>query len=272
MLNDITLGQYFPGDSIVHRLDPRMKIVIAIIYITAIFFAADIYTLSGIFVINTMIIILAGIPFIIIIKALKPLVFILVFTVVVNVFMSPGESLIFEFGFVKIYSDGLLNALFMVIRLISLVSATSVFISYTTSPTMLTEAIEQLLWPLKKIRLPIHEFAMLMTIALRMIPVLIEETEKIINAQKARGADFYSGNILKRAKALVPVLIPLIVSAFKRADELATAMECRCYNGGKGRTKLKQLKYAAKDLTAFALSAVFMAAVIVLPKIFSSLK
>jgi energy-coupling factor transport system permease protein len=267
MLNDITLGQYFPGVSPIHRLDPRMKIIISIIYITAIFFASDIYILSGIFAVNIIIILLSGIPFSIILKALKPLIFIIAFTVAVNVFMTPGEELIFGLGFIKIYSDGLLRALFMVIRIISLVSATSVFISYTTSPTMLTEAIEQLLAPLKKIRLPVHEFAMMMTIALKQIPVLIEETEKIINAQKARGADFYSGNILKRAKALIPVLIPLLVSAFKRADELATAMECRCYKGGKGRTKLKQLKYSARDLTAFLLSAVFMAAVVVLPKI-----
>jgi len=268
MLGDITLGQYFPGDSIVHRLDPRMKIIIAIIYITAIFFAADIYILSGVFAVNLLLVVLSGIPFSVVAKALKPLVFIIAFTFAINVFMTPGEALLFELGVVKIYSDGLLRALFVVIRIISLVSATSVFISYTTSPTMLTEAIEALLSPLKKIRLPVHEFAMMMTIALRMIPVLIEETEKIINAQKARGADFYSGNILKRAKALIPVLIPLIVSAFKRADELATAMECRCYRGGKGRTKMKQLKYAAKDLAAFGLSAVFMAAVVALPKIF----
>ena len=266
MLNDITLGQYFPGRSIVHRLDPRMKLIIAVIYITAVFWASDAYTLSGIFAVNIIVILLSGIPFAIILKALKPLVFILAFTVVINVFMSPGETLIFELGFLKVYSDGLLRAFLMVLRIVSLVSATSVFISYTTSPTMLTEAIEQLLSPLKKIRLPVHEFAMMMTIALRMIPVLIEETEKIINAQKARGADFYSGNIIKRAKALIPVLIPLLVSAFKRADELATAMECRCYRGGGGRTKLKALKYSAKDLAAFALAAVFMAAVVVLPK------
>ena len=268
MLSDITLGQYFPGGSIIHRLDPRMKIIIAIIYIAAIFFADDICTLSGIFAVTALVVMLSGIPFPIILKALKPLIFIIAFTVAANVFMVSGETLIFELWAIKIYSDGLVRALCVVMRIISLVSATSVFISYTTSPTMLTEAIERLLSPLKKIRVPVHEFAMMMTITLRMIPVLIEETEKIINAQKARGADFYSGNILKRAKALIPVLIPLIVSAFKRADELATAMECRCYRGGKGRTKMKQLKYAWKDMAAFALSAVFMAAVIALPKIF----
>jgi len=244
-----------------------MKIIIAIIYITAIFFAADIYNLSVIFLINIIIIFLSKIPFIIIIKALKPLIFIITFTFIINIFISTGENLLLELGFIKIYSDGLIHALFIIIRIVSLVSATSVFITYTTSPTMLNDAIEQLLSPLKKLKMPVHEFTMIMTLALRMIPTLIEETEKIINAQKARGADFYSGNILKRAKALIPVLIPLIVSAFRRADELATAMECRCYRGGEGRTKMKRLKYSLRDLTAFVLSAVFMAGVIVLPGI-----
>ena len=271
MLNDITLGQYFPGNSIIHKLDPRMKIIVAIVYIAAIFFASDIYTLSIIFIVNILIIFLSEIPFTIILKALKPLIFIMAFTVIINVFMSPGETLLFEFGFVKIYLDGLRNAAFLVIRIVCLVSATSVFITYTTSPTMLTDAIERLLSPLKKIKIPVHEFALMMTIALRMIPTLIDETEKIINAQKARGADFYSGNILKRAKALIPVLIPLIVSAFRRADELATAMECRCYRGGEGRTKMKQLKYSSKDLLAFALSVIFISGVIVLPKIAAAL-
>jgi len=271
MLNDITLGQYFPGNSVIHKLDPRMKIIVAIVYIAAIFFASDIYTLAIILIVNILIIFLSEIPFIIILKALKPLIFIMAFTVVINVFMSTGETPLFQFGFVKIYLDGLINAAFLVIRIVCLVSATSVFITYTTSPTMLTDAIERLLSPLKKIKIPVHEFALMMTIALRMIPTLIDETEKIINAQKARGADFYSGNILKRAKALIPVLIPLIVSAFRRADELATAMECRCYRGGEGRTKMKQLKYSSKDLLAFALSAVFIAGVIVLPKIFAGM-
>jgi len=210
---------------------------------------------------------LSEIPFIIIFKALKPLIFIIAFTVLISVFMSPGENLLFEFGFIKIYLDGLINALFIVIRIVCLISATSVFITFTISPTMLTDAMEQLLSPLKVIKVPVHEFVLMMTLALRMIPTLIEETEKIINAQKARGADFYSGNILKRAKALIPVLIPLIVSAFRRADELATAMECRCYRGGKGRTKMKKLKYSLKDLFAFVLSVVFITGVIVLPKI-----
>jgi len=267
MLQDITLGQYFPGDSVIHKLDPRMKIIIAIVYITAIFFASDIFTLAVIFTVNIIIIFLSEIPFIIILKALKPLIFIIVFTVIINIFMSSGETLLFELGFVKIYLEGLIYALFLVIRIVSLVSVTSVFITYTTSPTMLNDAIEQMLAPLKKIKLPVHEFTLMMTITLRMIPALIEETDKIINAQKARGADFYSGNILKRAKALIPVLIPLIVSAFRRADELATAMECRCYRGGEGRTKMKQLRYSFGDFAAFVLSAMFIAGVIVLPRV-----
>jgi energy-coupling factor transport system permease protein len=268
MLKDITLGQYFPGESIIHRLDPRMKIIMAILYITAIFSASSLYTLSGVFLFNIFMILLSGIPFIIIVKALKPLVFIIVFTGIINIFMAGGETLLFEFGFIKIYLEGVLFAVFMILRIISLVSATSVLISYTTSPTVLTDAIERLLSPLKKIRMPVHEFAMMMTIALRFIPTLIEEIEKIINAQKARGADFYSGNLLKRAKALVPILIPLIISAFRRADELATAMECRCYKGGEGRTKMKQLRYSAKDLCAFMLFAALLAGVIVVQALF----
>ena len=263
MLKDITLGQYFPGNSIIHRLDPRMKIIISIIYITAIFSASSLYTLIGVFLFNILLIMLSGIPFIIIIKSLKPLVFIIAFTGIINIFMVKGDNLLFEFGFINIYLEGVLFAAFMLLRIIALVSATSILVSYTTSPTVLTDAIERLLAPLKKIKMPVHEFAMMMSIALRFIPTIIEETEKIINAQKARGADFYSGNLLKRAKALIPVLIPLIISAFRRADELATAMECRCYKGGEGRTKMKQLKYAGRDFTAFILSAILIAGVFV---------
>jgi len=271
MLNDITLGQYFPGDSAIHKLDPRMKLIITVIYIAAIFFASNIYIMSVIFIVNIIIIFFSRIPFIIILKALKPLIFIIAFTLVINIFSFSGEILIIEFGFIKIYLESLIYALFMAMRIISLVSATSVFITYTTSPTMLTDAIERLLSPLKKIKIPVHEFAMMMTLALRFIPTLIDETEKIINAQKARGADFYSGNILKRAKALIPVLIPLIVSAFRRADELATAMECRCYRGGEGRTKMKQLRYSAKDLAAFALAVVFITGIIAAPKVIAGI-
>jgi len=175
--------------------------------------------------------------------------------------MAGGDTVLFDLGFRKIYLEGVLFAVYIILRIVSLVSATSILVSYTTSPSVLTDAIERLLAPLKKIKMPVHEFAMMMSIALRFIPTLIEEIEKIINAQKARGADFYSGNLLKRAKALIPVLIPLIISAFRRADELATAMECRCYKGGEGRTKMKQLKYAGRDFAALMLSAAVVAGV-----------
>ena len=268
MLKDITLGQYFPGSSVIHRLDPRMKIIMSVIYITAIFSASSLYTLSGVFLFNILLILLSGIPFKIIIKALKPLVFIIIFTGTVNVFMAGGETLLFELWFIRIHLEGVLFALFMVMRIVSLVSATSILISYTTTPTVLTDAIERLLSPLKKIKIPVHEFAMMMMIALRFIPTLIDETEKIINAQKARGADFYSGNILKRAKALVPILIPLMISAFRRADELATAMECRCYKFGDGRTRMKQLRYCSRDFAAFALSVALTAGIFVVQGLF----
>ena len=263
MLKDITLGQYFPGDSLIHRLDPRMKIIISIIYITAIFSTSSLYTLSGVFLFNILLILLSGIPFKIIIKSLKPLIFIMIFTGTVNIFMTVGETQLFAFGFIRVYLDGIIIAIFMILRIVSLVSATSILVSYTTSPTVLTDAIELLLAPLKKLKMPVHEFAIMMSLTLRWIPPLIDETDKIINAQKARGADFYSGNILKRAKALIPVLIPLIVSAFRRADELATAMECRCYRGGDGRTKMKQLRYSIKDFAALTLSAMLLAAIFV---------
>lgn len=264
MIKDITLGQYFPGTSAMHRLDPRMKIIIAIIYITAIFFASTVYTLSMVLIANIIIIAISQIPFMTILKAIKPLMFLILFTFFMNIFMTSGETPLVSFFFIKIYPEGIKYAGTMLVRITSLVCATSIFITYTTSPTALTDAIESLLSPLKKIKIPVHEFAMMMTIALRFIPTLLDETEKIINAQKARGADFYSGNILKRAKSLVPVLIPLIVSAFRRADELAVAMECRCYRGGEGRTKMKHLTYSPKDFAALGMASVFICTVIVL--------
>ncbi|MCL2099245.1 MAG: energy-coupling factor transporter transmembrane protein EcfT [Oscillospiraceae bacterium] len=263
MLKDITLGQFFPGSSIIHKLDPRMKIIMSMLYITAIFSTSSLYTLGGVFLFNIFLIFLSGISFKVMVKALKPLAFIIIFTGTINIFMQSGGKLLFEFGIIKVYLEGVVFAVFMILRIISLVSATSLLISYTTSPTVLTDAIERLLSPLKKIKIPVHEFALMMSIALRFIPTLLDETEKIINAQKARGADFYSGNILKRAKALVPVLIPLIISAFRRADELATAMECRCYKGGEGRTKMKRLEYAARDFAAFTVFAALTAGVYV---------
>jgi len=267
MLKDITLGQYFPGTSIIHRLDPRMKIIIAIIYITAIFVSARLYTLAIMFISTIIIIAISGIPFITVMKAIKPLMFLLIFTLFMNIFMVTDDNLLFSFFFIKIYLAGIRHAVFFLIRIISLVCATSILISYTTSPTALTDAIETLLSPLKKVKIPVHEFAMMMTIALRFIPTLLDETEKIMNAQKARGADFYSGNILKRAKALVPILIPLIVSAFRRAEELAVAMECRCYRGGEGRTKMKRLEYSPRDFIALFITAAFIAGIVILQQV-----
>ncbi|GHV13396.1 energy-coupling factor transporter transmembrane protein EcfT [Clostridia bacterium] len=268
MLKDITLGQYFPGDSVIHRLDPRMKLIAAIIFISAIFMASGLYTLIIVFAANFVLIALSGIPFKTVAKALKPLLFIIVFTFAINIFMTTGDTPLIDYGIIHVYLEGVMFAFFMVVRIVSLVSASSVLITYTTSPTMLTDAIERLLSPLKVVRLPVHEFAMMMTIALRFIPTLIDETDKIINAQKARGADFYSGNVLKRAQALIPVLIPLIISAFRRADELATAMECRCYRGGEGRTKLKSPKAGAIDAAALSCAAVFLGGIIVLQQFF----
>lgn len=264
MLNDITLGQYFPGNSIMHRLDPRVKIIITILYITAIFCVDGFYTLGMIVICDVLLVLFSGIPVKTVLKSFKPLVFIIIFTFIINIFMTGDGELLFQFFFIKIYADGVRYAVFILIRLLSLVTAASVLLTYTTSPSSLTDAIESLLSPLKRIKVPVHEFAMMMTIALRFIPTLIDETQKIINAQKARGADFVSGDLIKRAKALIPILLPLIISAFRRAEELATAMECRCYRGGEGRTKMKKFSVKPRDFGAFFLAAGFMAGIIVL--------
>lgn len=247
MLKDITLGQYFPGNSFLHRLDPRMKIIVSILYIAVIFLCKNFWSFGFIIIFTLFLILLSGIPVIIFIKGMKPLLFILLFTTVYNVFFYDGETLLFDLKIVEIYLEGIMYAILMAVRIICLLCGSSVILTYTTSPIMLTDGIEQLLAPLKAIKLPVHEFAMMMTIALRFIPTLIEETDKIMNAQKARGADFTTGGLVKRAKALLPVLIPLFISAFRRATDLAVAMECRCYRGGNGRTKMTRLKYRIDD-------------------------
>lgn len=264
MLKDMTLGQYFPGTSPIHRLDPRMKIIIMIIFITVIFMASNIITISVMFAANFILIFLSQINFKVILRGVRPLLFIITFTMAINILWTQGEHIIAQFWVITITMEGIMYAVMMIMRLITLVTSASVLVSYTTSPTAFTDAIERLLNPLKKIKVPVHEFAMMMMIALRFIPTLIDETDKIINAQKARGADFYSGSLIKRAKALIPILIPLIVSAFRRADELATAMECRCYRGGEGRTKMKQLHLAPLDFVALAVTVILSAGVIVL--------
>ncbi len=262
MLKDITIGQYFPGSTVVHRLDPRTKLVLVLAYIVALFLAKWFVSYAVLLIFLAAVIAISRIRLSVILKSLKPLLFIIVLTAVLNLFYGAGEP-IFEFWIFKITRDGLENAIFMVIRIALLIAGTFM-LTYTTSPIALTDGLESLLSPLKKIKLPVHELAMMMCIALRFIPTLLEETDKIMSAQKARGADFESGNLLSRAKAMVPILVPLFISAFRRADELATAMECRCYHGGEGRTRMHQLHYARADALAYMLGAMLIAGVIVL--------
>lgn len=250
MLKDITIGQFFPGNSIIHRMDSRFKIILDIIYVVMLFVAQNFYGLaiSGIFML--MVFAVSEIKPKMMLKSLKPILPIIVFTAVINVlFVKGDEPPLVSFWIINIYAKGIETSVFMLVRIIFLIIGMSL-LTYTTSPIVLTDAIESLLSPLKKIKFPVHELAMMMTIALRFIPTLIEETDKIMMAQKARGANLDSGGILKRAKAMIPILIPLFVSAFKRANELATAMECRCYRGGEGRTKLRTLKATKLDVFA----------------------
>lgn len=261
MLKDITIGQYFPGNSPIHRMDSRMKLVLTLAFIVMLFLASGFYGL-GIGIIFTMLAyIISGIPFKMILKSLKPILPIIIFTSLLNLFFIRTGDVLWEWKFLKLTEDGINTAVFMSIRIICLIIGSSL-LTYTTSPIDLTDGIERLLSPLKKIRVPVHELAMMMTIALRFIPTLIEETDKIMAAQKARGADMETGSIFKRARALVPILIPLFVSSFRRAEELALAMECRCYHGGEGRTRMKQLKMHAVDFIALIVVAAFIAGVV----------
>lgn len=249
MLKDITLGQYFPGDTVIHRLDPRTKILIIIAYIVLTFSIQNFlgYGILAIFVGGC--ILSSKIPPKFVIKGLKPILLFIVITALFNLFLTEGEP-IFSWWIFTVTKEGLYFASFMVLRLVFLILGTSL-LTLTTSPISLTDGLEQLLNPFRKIGVPAHELAMMMSIALRFIPTLMEETDKIIKAQSARGADFDSGNLIRRAKAMIPILIPLFISAFRRADELATAMECRCYRGGENRTRLKQLKYGKTDALAW---------------------
>ena len=265
MISDITLGQFFPGYSVIHKLDPRTKIIVATLFIVTVFLAKNPLTLLALGIVTIIMILLSRISFKVILKAVKPLVFILAFTAILNIFMTKGEGEpLLEFWVFKIYSEGLIRAAFMFFRIIIFILSSTVLLTYTTSPISLTDGMESLMSPLKKIKVPVHSFAMMMSIALRFIPILVEETEKIMNAQKSRGADFSNGNIIKRAKALIPILIPLLASAFNRADELATAMECRCYRGDKNRTKLVKLQFHARDYLWMLAFAIIMAVVICL--------
>ena len=263
MLKDITLGQYFPGTTLAHKLDPRTKILLVTLYIVALFCAKGIVTYGILALCLAVCVKISKVGLKALVKGLKPVLFIIVFTGILNLFFTPGDHYVFELGFIRISNVGLHNAIFMVVRIMLLIMGTFLM-TYTTSPISLTDGLERLLGGLKKVHVPVHELAMMMSIALRFIPTLIEETDKIMCAQRARGADFDSGNLIQKAKAMIPILVPLFISAFRRADELATAMECRCYHGGEGRTKLHVLKYESRDYVALVLGVLVLAAVIVL--------
>lgn len=245
MLKDITIGQYFPGDSFLHKLDPRTKLIAVLLYMVALFVVNNFWGLGAMLLLSLAVVGVTKIPLRFFFRGLKAIVFIVLLTVALQMFMTPGDVL-WKWGFLTITREGVRQAIFMGTRLILLVSVTSI-LTLTTTPISLTDGIENLLKPFQRLGVPAHELAMMMTIALRFIPTLVEETDKIMKAQAARGADFESGNLLERAKAMIPLLVPLFLSAFKRADELAMAMEARCYHGGEGRTRLKELRYGRRD-------------------------
>lgn len=262
MLKDITLGQYFPGDTVIHKIDPRTKILFVLAYIILVFCISSFagYIALAIFIVGCIIV--SKIPPAFVFKGLKPIMVFIIITGLFNLFLTSGE-VVWQFGFLKITREGIRFAAFMILRLTFLILGTSL-LTLTTSPISLTDGMEHLLSPFKKIGVPAHELSMMMSIALRFIPTLMEETDKIMKAQAARGADFESGNLLMRAKAMIPILIPLFINAFRRADELATAMECRCYCGGDGRTSLNELKFSSRDLGALIALIILTAMIIVL--------
>ena len=266
MLKDITLGQYFPGQSVIHRLDPRTKLTMLVVYIVALFLAGSWVSYALMFLFLCSVIWISAIPLKSILRGMKPLVVILIFTGVLNLFFTQDGKVLVKFWIITITTGGLSRAVMMMSRILMLITGTFL-LTYTTSPIALTDGLESLMNPLKKIGVPVHELSMMMCIALRFIPTLIEETDKIMCAQKARGADFETGSLMERAKALIPILVPLFISAFRRADELATAMECRCYQGGEGRTKMKLLRYHLEDFLAYGVGTVLLAVIIVLKSV-----
>ena len=263
-MKSIAFGQYYAAESAIHRLDARTKVLLAVLYIVATFLCKSVISFGLLLVSALLLIAASRIPFKVILSSLKAIFLIMLFTVAINIFWTQGERLLFEWNFIKIYVEGIYNAIFMAVRIIVLIAGTGLFLTYTTTPIQLTDAIERLLKPLKKIKIPVHEFAMMMTIALRFVPTLVDETDKIMSAQKARGADFTNGSIIKRVKALLPILIPLFVSSFRRAEELATAMECRCYHGGEGRTKMTVTRMRISDATALILMIAFGALILLI--------
>ena len=263
MIKDITIGQYFPGNSVIHRMDPRAKMLLDILYLVILFTAKS---FTGLLIATLFMIlcyIVANVKLIMILKSIKPILPLMLFTAILNLLFIKGETPMFHWWIISVYPEGIRTSLFMILRILALIIGMSL-LTYTTSPIMLTDAIERLLSPLKKVHFPVHELAMMMTIALRFIPTLVEETDKIRSAQKARGANLESGGIIQKAKSLIPILVPLFVSSFKRANELATAMECRCYHGGDGRTRLRQLKTAPRDYLAAAVMILLFAGIIVM--------
>ena len=264
MVRDITLGQYFPGNSPIHRLDPRMKLILTLAFIVFIFVAANFEGLFLMLALMALVLLLSGVPLSQYLKSLKAVLFIVAFTFVLNLFYGGGRAVwswhVGNFT-MQITDGGISNAVFVAVRIFSLILFSSV-LTFTTSPTQLTDALERLMKPLKVLHVKVHEIAMMMTIALRFVPTLLEETDKIMSAQKARGADLESGGFMQRIRSLIPILIPLFVSSFRRAYDLAMAMECRCYHGGEGRTKMKQLHMTGLDAAAAVCSAVFCAGVL----------
>ena len=251
-MKSIAFGQFYPADSFLHKLDPRVKVVLTVLYIVCSFLCKNILSF-GVLLFSALLLILLGrVPLRIVLRGLRPVLVILTFTAILNIFWTQGEQALVSWRFIQIYPEGIYAAVFIIVRIAAMIVGTGMLLTYTTTPIALTDALEDLLSPLKKLRVPVHEFAMMMTIALRFIPLLMEETEKIMTAQKARGADFSTGSLIQRAKALIPVLIPLFVSAFNRAGDLATAMECRCYHGGDGRTRMHVLRARVRDFIPLA--------------------
>lgn len=263
MIKDITIGQYFPTNSVLHRLDVRMKLILTFLFIILIFLCKNYFSMILMVLLLAAMVAISKVPFKTVVKGLKPLLVIIIFTAVLNMFYVHGGITLFSIGKISITSKGVNTAVFTVLRIVCLIIGSSL-LTYTTTPTALTDGIERLFSPLRYLHIEVHDIAMMMTIALRFIPTLIDEVDRIMNAQKARGADLESGGLVQRAKALVPVFVPLLLSAFRRADDLAYAMDCRCYHGGDGRTRMKQMKLHGKDFVALSVVAVVFVGIILL--------
>lgn len=254
-MKNIALGQYYPADSVIHRLDGRVKIIIAVLFIVFSFLCKSACSFAALMMMTVGVVLISKIPLKVVMRAIRGIAFILIFTFIINMFFTKGEGEpLFEWHFISLYGEGIWSAAFTALRILALIVGSSIFMSYTTTPIELTDSLERLLSPLKRLHLPVHEFSMMMSIALRFIPTLSEETDRIISAQKARGADLENGNIIRRIKMLMPILIPLFASALRRADELATAMECRCYHGGDGRTRMNVTKICPRDIVSLLIA------------------